>query len=411
MLSRAIVSAFLLAFTICIGHVYGNCNTSSCTPNNHCYENLNTKVISYGKDHLCYTQDTCHGKLGNHSKVPVQQLPIVVLENIDLIIEFRDFVLSDFTFSILKTSQFDQFVTCNISNTDIVSYSIINNSSVQIPPLGVGIHYLIFKSNNILHSCQFGSRVQLTVYEQRCNFVNNTNPCRSNGRCQLNKTANRFECLCCNNYHGEHCQELNGCKVDAQPCSLNGECHDYLGGEELLGFNCSCNEQYTGNDCDQCIQGFTGNRCQTDINECIQTTNLCNFGQCINTNGSFQCVCPVNVTGVLCQTDTFNNCLSLPCNGTNRTCVDQYGSHKCICPADYTGQNCEVKIDNCADGSCDVDGTASCSDGFGAYNCSCNPGYTGIKSLLNEFQFVPTHCGCNVIPLCVEFKYLQMTYE
>ena len=374
MLLRGIIPSLLTM--VYIGYVGAICNTSSCTGNN-CYKNLNTKTFGFGKEYLCYTQESC--KTGNNSKVPVQQIPISILENVDLIFQISDFVLPDVTLSIIQTSQYDQFEACDVSNTDTVSYTRIDNSSIQISSLGVGVHFLIFKTNHLLHSCQFGSRVQITVYQENCNFVNKTDPCQLKGQCQLNKIANRFECFCCGNFTGEHCQELDGCKLSTNPCLPNGECHDYVGGDTVPGFNCSCNEQFTGDSCNQCIQGFTGNDCRTDINECNQTLNLCNFGQCTNTNGSFECTCPVNVTGALCQTDTFNNCLSRPCDGTNRTCVDKYGSHECQCPAYYTGQNCEVKIDNCADGSCDIEGTAFCSNGIGAYNCSCNSGYAGMR--------------------------------
>ena len=373
MLLRGIIPSLLTM--VYIGYVGAICNTSSCTGSN-CYKNLNTKTFGFGKEYLCYTQESC--KTGNNSKVPVQQIPISILENVDLIFQISDFVLPDVTLSIIQTSQYDQFEACDLSNTDTVSYTRIDNSSLQISSLG-GVHFLIFKTNHLLHSCQFGSRVQITVYQENCNFVNKTDPCQLKGQCQLNKIANRFECFCCGNFTGEHCQELDGCKLSTNPCLPNGECHDYVGGDTVPGFNCSCNEQFTGDSCNQCIQGFTGIDCQTDINECNQTLNLCNFGQCTNTNGSFECTCPVNVTGALCQTDTFNNCLSRPCDGLNRTCVDKYGSHDCQCPAYYTGQNCEVKIDNCADGSCDIEGTAFCSNGIGAYNCSCNSGYAGMR--------------------------------
>ena len=372
----------LLVSAIFFSQVNARCNTN-CSRNASCSESLNAirKTIGYGKEYLCYQKDLCHGgPPGDTSKVPVQQFPIILLENQYLIIEISDFFLTNYTFSIVKTSQFEQFATCNTSSdVDIVLYSIINSSSLQIHPLGVGVHYLLFESNHILYSCRFGFRVELTVYEHKCNFIDNSNPCLSNGCCILNGTAKRFECSCFDNYYGDRCQELDGCKIEENTCLPNGDCHDYVAGANQPGFNCSCHEQFSGDKCDQCIQGFTGINCQTDINECAVNPNLCNFGECVNKNSNFQCVCPVNVTGLLCETDTFDNCISSPCNGTNRTCVDNYGSHECQCPADYTGKSCEVKIDNCVDGNCDLDGTETCANESDSYICNCKSGYTGIK--------------------------------
>lgn len=32
----------------------------------------------------------------------------------------------------------------------------------------------------------------------------------------------------------------------------------------------------------------------TDINECVLNENLCTDGRCLNTDGSFMCICPEN---------------------------------------------------------------------------------------------------------------------
>lgn len=44
--------------------------------------------------------------------------------------------------------------------------------------------------------------------------------------------------------------------------------------------------------------------CIPDVNECLESPGICSNGQCINTDGSFRCECPMgynlDYTGVRC---------------------------------------------------------------------------------------------------------------
>lgn len=44
--------------------------------------------------------------------------------------------------------------------------------------------------------------------------------------------------------------------------------------------------------------------CISDVNECLESPGICSNGQCINTDGSFRCECPMgynlDYTGVRC---------------------------------------------------------------------------------------------------------------
>ena len=47
-----------------------------------------------------------------------------------------------------------------------------------------------------------------------------------------------------------------------------------------------------------CQAGFTGNRCDLNIDECQEGQLQClNGGTCIDTVGSYHCVCPDNISG------------------------------------------------------------------------------------------------------------------
>ncbi|XP_066925954.1 protein eyes shut homolog [Clytia hemisphaerica] len=371
------VIAVLILSLIMTTQIHGNCLTS-CQDEAGCVDNLDpiSRSIGINNGFICYQYNTCFNKSSsNSSKVPVQQHPLEILYGQNITFSISDFGFNNFTFRVFQSSRYTDFATCNLSIP--LQYSIINNSLIELPPMKSGIHYLMFESNHILYTCQFGFRIQLTIYENECHFQNNKDPCSLKGLCKLNREYNKYQCHCCEPYYGKSCQEIDGCLLQTSPCSNNGECNDYVAGLIHPGLNCSCHEQFHGTTCDQCISGYTGANCSIDINECNQTSTICNYGQCNNTEGSFLCQCPVNVTGKLCDTDLYDNCLSSPCQGTNKTCIDKYGGFECQCPVDFTGKFCETKIDNCKDGSCDVEGTLNCVDGFGDYKCNCKSGYTG----------------------------------
>ncbi|KAL1451857.1 hypothetical protein WDU94_006193, partial [Cyamophila willieti] len=73
-----------------------------------------------------------------------------------------------------------------------------------------------------------------------------------------------------------------------------------------------------------------------------------------------------------------NECESNPC-GSNATCIDTQGSFSCVCKEDFTGdpyQACN-DIDECKvlDRPCGA--SAICENSSPGYNCLCPPGYSG----------------------------------
>lgn len=70
-----------------------------------------------------------------------------------------------------------------------------------------------------------------------------------------------------------------------------------------------------------------------DLNECDFMTNPCDGGECINTDGSYRCECPVGYvldsTGKKCVDE--NECkINVNICG-NGTCANLQGGFECIC--------------------------------------------------------------------------------
>ena len=101
------------------------------------------------------------------------------------------------------------------------------------------------------------------------------NPCKNNGLCN-SKIVNylqTFECLCPEQYYGDYCEKVqDSCRT--RECYNGGSCL------ELNTTHAECH----------CTQGFIGLNCELDIDECVQTPNLCqNNGVCRNGPGLFEC--------------------------------------------------------------------------------------------------------------------------
>lgn len=73
-----------------------------------------------------------------------------------------------------------------------------------------------------------------------------------------------------------------------------------------------------------------------EINECDLMPSMCKHGQCMNTPGSFECMCN---RGYIYDEDSHqciddNECLKNPCEG-NAQCINLPGSFECKCPEGY----------------------------------------------------------------------------
>lgn len=75
-----------------------------------------------------------------------------------------------------------------------------------------------------------------------------------------------------------------------------------------------------------------------DINEC--DSNPCaSTAKCVNSNGSYACLCPDGYTGSANEDCIdINECGRSGACGINAKCINVPGSFKCICPQGFTGQ-------------------------------------------------------------------------
>uniref|UniRef100_A0A3P9PS30 Fibrillin 1 n=1 Tax=Poecilia reticulata TaxID=8081 RepID=A0A3P9PS30_POERE len=103
---------------------------------------------------------------------------------------------------------------------------------------------------------------------------------------------------------------------------------------------------------------------------------MCRNGRCVNTEGSFQCICnagfELTPDGKNCvdhdECATTNMCL-------NGMCINEDGSFKCICKPGFTlaptGRYC-IDIDECLTPGICMNGR--CINSEGSFRCECPPG-------------------------------------
>uniref|UniRef100_A0A671TUS3 Latent-transforming growth factor beta-binding protein 4 n=1 Tax=Sparus aurata TaxID=8175 RepID=A0A671TUS3_SPAAU len=113
-----------------------------------------------------------------------------------------------------------------------------------------------------------------------------------------------------------------------------------------------------------------------NVNECVQSPGVCSVGECVNTMGSYRCVCPPGYRSNSQQTSCqdVDECQQNPCS--NGRCDNTPGSYRCVCRLGYrlSGNTC-TDVDECAEPS-QCPGQM-CVNSVGSYRCmSCRPGYT-----------------------------------
>lgn len=196
------------------------------------------------------------------------------------------------------------------------------------------------------------------------------------------------------------------CKTGKQICTIsNGGCEHlcHMDADEVL---CSCKDGYDLNKdglscrirdlcgintCEhQCVMGVSGYSCKcphgfkldanqrncSDIDEC--KSQACLDHLCVNTHGSYTCVCNDGYEMVDGKCIDVDECAHSRCQ---HSCLNHAGSFSCYCEDGFTlsddGHSC-VDINECINSRCHF----KCVNSVGSFSCTCPRGFhldaTGI---------------------------------
>ncbi|CAB3374556.1 Hypothetical predicted protein [Cloeon dipterum] len=149
--------------------------------------------------------------------------------------------------------------------------------------------------------CSCRSGFVLAADGKSCDPMACSPPCMGGGECRGGT------CVCPDGLTGA------ACEIDVDECAIRKPCQ-HICYNTLGSFVCLCKGKWrlgkdgrsceepscspncrNGGECRQgrcvCKPGFHGRICQLDINECSQRESPCMYA-CVNTVGSFQCLCP-----------------------------------------------------------------------------------------------------------------------
>ncbi|XP_014481173.1 PREDICTED: cadherin-related tumor suppressor [Dinoponera quadriceps] len=135
----------------------------------------------------------------------------------------------------------------------------------------------------------------------------------------------------------------------------------------------------------KCRDGFIGDRCEKRQDPCSPNPCLLE-GQCRRLGYDFQCICPIDRDGKLCELERGDACASNPCRngGSCQKSPDSF-SFFCLCRAGYRGNHCEAVSDSCRPNPC-LHGGLCVSEKPG-YRCSCQEGRYGRHCERSTFGF------------------------
>ncbi|BFF99792.1 uncharacterized protein DMAD_07613 [Drosophila madeirensis] len=176
----------------------------------------------------------------------------------------------------------------------------------------------------------------------------------------------QYKCKCPQGY--DLAEDRHSCVVAESPCTTEhghdscrpGSC---VPSEDNSSFSCLCPPGYTS-------EVFS---CQ-DIDECAEESHLCSHS-CFNTDGGYQCLCPVGLTLVEEFTCVAEDLCEVNNNGCEQICLTARGG-ACSCRDGFrlgaNGKSCQ-DVDECQveNGGCQQ----VCRNVPGTHACACERGY------------------------------------
>ncbi|XP_060067948.1 mucin-like protein [Ylistrum balloti] len=187
-----------------------------------------------------------------------------------------------------------------------------------------------------------------------CLDTNGTFVCDCHNGLAVNNDGQCVECP--NGRYGYHCDSVCACNFNrTDTCNkVNGTCN--------------------------CMTGWTGIDCNTNINECDVPMLCGSHADCIDTNGSYECVCVQgysNLGNGTCIDQ--NECLVGAHNCSQyANCTNTDGSFTCACNGGFEGDGYTcTDIDECINGSDICLPIANCTNTIGSFYCKCGEGLPG----------------------------------
>ncbi|EGD83019.1 tamm-Horsfall protein [Salpingoeca rosetta] len=161
--------------------------------------------------------------------------------------------------------------------------------------------------------------------------------------------------------------ELYVKRLDSGSIAVDGPCPEFA----------TCTDIGEGNHTCACPSGFedTLPSACVDINECETTTKCHADATCVNTPGSFACVCNDGFygDGTTCEP---NECLEQGICHEHATCSKTTGDYTCTCNDGFVGNGTYCADENeCHSDPCLAD--AVCVNTYGSFHCVCRNGLDG----------------------------------